>query len=54
MRYIPMPDFVPHPVISPIAVVLSLLTLAGITLFAGTYPARRAAMLSPMECLRTD
>ncbi|WP_263419037.1 ABC transporter permease [Terriglobus albidus] len=54
MRYIPMPDFVPHPVISPIAVVLSLLTLTGITLFAGTYPARRAAMLSPMECLRTD
>lgn len=54
MRFIPMPDFVPHPVISPIAIVLSLLTLAGITLFAGTYPARRAALLSPMECLRTD
>lgn len=54
MRLVPLPDFVPHPVISPIAIVASLATLTVITLFAGTYPAWRAANLSPMECLRTE
>ncbi len=53
-RYIPLPDFVPHPVISPIAVIAALVTLALITLTAGTYPARLARDLSPMECLRAD
>jgi putative ABC transport system permease protein len=54
MRFIPLPDFVPHPVISPAAIIASLSTLTIITLFAGTYPALRAANLSPMECLRTE
>ncbi|HEU5341957.1 ABC transporter permease [Edaphobacter sp.] len=54
MRLIPLPDFVPHPVISLAAVISSLVTLTLITLFAGTYPALRAANLSPMECLRTE
>ena len=54
MRLIPLPDFVPHPVISPIAIIASLTTLTLITLLAGTYPALRAAKLSPMECLRTE
>ena len=54
MRSLPMPDFIPHPVISPAAIVASLSTLTVITLFAGTYPALRAADLSPMECLRTE
>jgi putative ABC transport system permease protein len=54
MRFIPLPDFVPHPVISPTAIIASLSTLTVITLFAGTYPALRAANLSPMECLRTE
>src|ERR1700733_3212713 len=54
MRYIPLPDFVPHPVISPLAIAASLTTLAAITVFAGMYPALRAANLSPMECLRTE
>jgi len=54
MRLVPLPDFVPHPVISPVAIIASLATLTVITLFAGTYPALRAANLSPMECLRTE
>ena len=54
MRLVPLPDFVPHPVISSLAIIASLVTLTAITLFAGTYPALRAANLSPMECLRTE
>jgi putative ABC transport system permease protein len=54
LRFVPLPDFVPHPVVSPVAVFASLATLTAITLFAGTYPAMRAANLSPMECLRTE
>jgi putative ABC transport system permease protein len=54
LQVVPMPDFIPHPPISPAAIVASLTTLTLITLFAGTYPALRAAHLSPMECLRTE
>jgi putative ABC transport system permease protein len=54
IRAVPLPDFIPHPVISATAVVASLITLAAITLGAGTYPALRAAALTPIECLRTD
>jgi putative ABC transport system permease protein len=54
MRLIPLPDFIPHPVISTVAVVSSLLTLAAITVSAGSYPAFRAAKLTPIECLRTE
>lgn len=54
MRLLPLPDFLPHPVISSAAIISSLLTLALITIGAGMYPALRAASLTPMECLRTD
>ncbi|HUD65380.1 MAG TPA: ABC transporter permease [Candidatus Sulfotelmatobacter sp.] len=49
-----LPDIVPHPVISPLAVITSLLTLGLITVAAGMYPAQRAAALSPIECLRQE
>jgi putative ABC transport system permease protein len=54
LRLIPLPDFVPHPAVSGLAVASSLLTLALITVSAGTYPALRAAGLTPIECLRTE
>jgi putative ABC transport system permease protein len=49
-----LPDIVPHPVISPLAIIASLLTLGLITVGAGMYPAQRAAALSPIECLRSE
>jgi putative ABC transport system permease protein len=49
-----LPDIVPHPIISPLAILASLLTLGFITLGAGMYPAQRAAALSPIECLRQE
>jgi putative ABC transport system permease protein len=54
LRLLPLPDILPHPVISATAIISSLLTLAAITLTAGTYPAMRAASLTPIECLRAD
>jgi putative ABC transport system permease protein len=50
----PLPDFVPHPVISPIAIVTSILTLSLITFTAGVYPAQRAAEMTPVESLRFE
>ncbi len=54
LRLLPLPEFLPHPVISATAIIASLITLAAITVTAGTYPALRAANLTPIECLRTD
>jgi putative ABC transport system permease protein len=51
---LPLPDVVPHPIVSPIAIIASLLTLGLITVAAGMYPAQRAATLSPIECLRQE
>jgi putative ABC transport system permease protein len=51
---LPLPDFVPKPIISPAAVITSLLTLSLITVSAGMYPARRAAEMEPVQCLRYE
>ncbi len=53
-NHLDLPDVIPHPVISPIAIVASLMTLGLITVAAGVYPAQRAAALSPIECLRQE
>ena len=54
VSHLQLPDVVPHPVISPLAIIESLVTLGLITMGAGMYPAQRAAALSPIECLRQE
>ena len=51
---LPLPDFVPHPIISPISIIVSIITLSIITLTAGMYPAQRAADMTPVESLRDE
>ena len=52
LSLVPMQDFVGTPTISPVVILVTLVLLAGIGILAGFFPARRAAALDPVECLR--
>jgi putative ABC transport system permease protein len=54
MSLLPLPDFVPHPIVSTVSLVASVLTLSLITFTAGMYPARRAAEMTPVDSLRYE
>ena len=49
---LPIEEQVGHPIISPLVMITTLALLSGIALFAGIFPARKAAQLDPVECLR--
>jgi len=51
---LPLPDFVPHPIVSGASIVASLVTLSVITVAAGMYPAQCAAEMTPVESLRFE
>jgi putative ABC transport system permease protein len=54
MAAVPLPDFVPHPIVSGASIVASVLTLSVITLAAGMYPAQMAAEMTPVDSLRYE
>lgn len=52
MSYVPMQEFVGTPTISGQVMTVALVLLGAVALLAGLFPARRAADLDPVECLR--
>jgi putative ABC transport system permease protein len=53
LSYMPIQDFVGTPQLSPVVAMTTMALLALIAFLAGFFPARKAAALDPVECLRT-
>ncbi|PYX83280.1 MAG: hypothetical protein DMG70_11275 [Acidobacteria bacterium] len=54
LQAVPLPDFVPHPIISPVSIVAAIFTLSLVAFIAGMYPAQRAREMTPVESLRHE
>lgn len=52
-RFIPAKEEIGVPILSPTVLALTLGLLAAVAFVAGIFPARRAASLDPVECLRS-